>query len=87
MTEPTTDRERLIASEGKRMALDKELGLILKSLASAEIENIRLREIAQRDAAYNDQRDKNIITHLFGILKLGGAVIAGILGAKFGFKL
>ncbi len=87
MTEPTTDRERLIALESRLESSDKELQFILKSLASAEIENIRLREIAQRDAAYNDQRDKNIITHLFGILKLGGAVVAGILSAKFGFKL
>ncbi len=87
MTDPTTDREKLIESEGRRRSLETELNHILKSLTAAETENIRLRGIAQRDAAYNDQRDKNIITHLLGILKLSGLVVAGILSAKFGFKL
>ncbi len=87
MTEPTTDRERLIALESRLESSDKELQFILKSLAAAETENIRLREIAQRESALNDQKDSNVIKHLFGIIKLTGAVIAGVLGAKFGFKL
>lgn len=79
MTNPITDRERLIS-------LEQELDYMLKSLSQAESENARLRAESQRMAAITDQHGKNVISHLFDIIKLGGAVICGLLGIKYGIK-
>jgi len=79
MINPTTDREKLLL-------LEKELEHLSKDLALVNDENTRLRAEAQRDAAYNDQREKNIYNHLIEIIKLGAAVIAGLLGIKYGIK-
>ncbi len=78
MTNPESDREKILVLETKYHELER-------NLMKAEVENSRLVKENMGLSMRKDQRaNKSILTHLVEIIKIMLSIIVVLAGAKYG---
>ncbi len=78
MTNPESDREKILVLETKYHELER-------NLMQAEVENSRLVKENMGLSMRKDQREnKSILTHLVEIIKIMLSIIVVLAGAKYG---